>query len=491
MPAAPHREAGCHALLSAAEMRAADAAAIAGGTPGIELMERAGEAVAEAALRRWPGRPALVLCGPGNNGGDGFVAARHLSQAGVPVRLALLGERGRLAGDAALAAARWQGEVEALSPDLPAGRVLVIDALFGAGLARPLAGVALTTVEAIAEQGLDCLAVDLPSGLDGDSGEVLGAAAPARMTVTFCRAKPGHYLLPGRTLCGELIVADIGISDAVIEGIGVKRWLNGPWLWRDRIAWPSPAGHKYSRGHVLILGGGKMTGAGRLAARATRRAGAGMATLLAPAPALPIYAADQPGLLTAPIGELEAYLADRRISAVLIGPGAGRGAATRRHVLQVLKTGKPTVLDADALTVFAEAPGELMDAIQGPVLLTPHEGEFARLFSVEGPKLARTQAAAKTAGATVLLKGYDTVVADPGGRVAINANAPATLATAGAGDVLSGIALALLGQGMAPFEAGAAAAWLHGAAAARHGIGLLAEDLPDGLPGVLRELYER
>ena len=178
-------------------MRAADAAAIAGGTPGIELMENAGEAVAEAALRRWPGRPALVLCGPGNNGGDGFVAARHLSQAGVPVRLALLGERGRLAGDAALAAGRWQGEVEALSPDLPGGRALVIDALFGAGLTRPLSGVALATVETIAAQGLDCLAVDLPSGLDGDSGEVLGAAAPARMTVTFCRAKPGHYLLPG------------------------------------------------------------------------------------------------------------------------------------------------------------------------------------------------------------------------------------------------------------------------------------------------------
>ncbi|HEY8013976.1 MAG TPA: NAD(P)H-hydrate epimerase, partial [Dongiaceae bacterium] len=367
MSRAPDREADRHALLSAAEMRAADAAAIAGGTPGIELMENAGEAVAEAALRRWPGRPALVLCGPGNNGGDGFVAARHLSQAGVPVRLALLGERGRLAGDAALAAERWPGEVEALSPDLPGGRALVIDALFGAGLTRPLSGVALAAVETIAARGLDCLAVDLPSGLDGDSGEVLGAAAPARMTVTFCRAKPGHYLLPGRLLCGELVTADIGISDAVVESIDARRWLNGPWLWRDRIAWPTPAGHKYSRGHVLILGGGKMTGAGRLAARATRRAGAGMATLLAPAPALPIYAADQPGLLTAPIGELEAYLADRRISAVLIGPGAGRGAATRRHVLQVLKTGKPTVLDADALTVFADSPRELMDAIQGPV----------------------------------------------------------------------------------------------------------------------------
>lgn len=488
MAAAALTEADRHQLLSVAEMRAADAAAIARGIPGIELMERAGAAVAEVALTRWPGRGALVLCGPGNNGGDGFVAARRLQEAGVRVRLALLGEHGRLGGDVALAAARWTGEVAALSPDLLGGRELVVDALFGAGLARPLEGVTRATVEAIAGQGLDCLAVDLPSGLDGDSGEVLGAAPPAQATVTFCRAKPGHYLLPGRLLCGELTVADIGIPDPVVAGLGIRRWLNGPWLWRDHIAWPSPAGHKYSRGHVLILGGGQMTGAGRLAARAARRAGAGMATLLAPIPSLPIYAGDQPGLITAPIGELGRYLADQRISAVLIGPGAGRGAATRRHVLEVLQAGKPTVLDADALTVFAGDPETLFAAIRGPVLMTPHDGEFARLFKLGGAKLSRAEQAAKAAGATVLLKGYDTVIAAPDGRVAINANAPATLATAGAGDVLAGIALALLGQGLGAFEAGAGAAWLHGASAARHGAGLIAEDLPEGLPAVLREL---
>jgi NAD(P)H-hydrate epimerase len=213
-----------------------------------------------------------------------------------------------------------------------------------------------------------------------------------------------------------------------------------------------------------------------------------MTTLQAPAPALPIYAADQPGLITASIGELERYLEDPRISAVLIGPGAGRGASTRRHVLQVLRAGKPAVLDADALTVFASEPSALFEAIDGPTLLTPHEGEFARLFKLQGSKLARAEGAAKGAGAAVLLKGYDTVVAAPDGRVAINANAPAALATAGAGDVLAGIALALLGQGLGAFEAGAAAAWLHGASAARHGIGLIAEDLPEGLPAVLGEL---
>jgi ADP-dependent NAD(P)H-hydrate dehydratase / NAD(P)H-hydrate epimerase len=488
---APDGDASRYALLSTAEMRAADAAAIAGGIPGIELMERAGAAVAEAALARWPGRGALVLCGPGNNGGDGFVAARRLREAGIEVRLALLGERGRLAGDAAAAAARWTGEVAPLSTALLTGSALVVDALFGAGLARPLEGIERATVEAIALRRLDSLAVDVPSGLDGDSGEVRGAAAPALLTVTFCRAKPGHYLLPGRALCGELKIADIGITDAIVDRLGPRRWLNGPWLWADRIAWPVPQGHKYSRGHVLILGGARMTGAGRLAARGARRAGAGLATLLAAAPALPIYSGDQPGLLTAPLSELPSYLADPRISAVLIGPGAGRGPATRRHVLETLAAGKPAVLDADALTVFADRPQELFAAIRSEVLLTPHEGEFARLFLAGGGKLARAAAAAKASGAALLLKGYDTVVAAPDGRAAINANAPAALATAGAGDVLAGIALALLGQGMSAFEAGAAAAWLHGAAGTQAGLGLIAEDLPEALPAVLQGLGGR
>jgi len=479
-----------HALLSIAEMRRADAATIAAGTAGIELMERAGAAVAEQALRRWPGRPALVLCGPGNNGGDGFIAARRLQEAGCPVRLGLLGDRAKLGGEAAQACARWRGEVADASPSLLGERELVIDALFGAGLTRPLEGKAGAIVEAIGGRHLDCLAVDVPSGLEGDSGEVLGAAPPAKLTVTFGRAKPGHYLLPGRSLCGELVIADIGIPDAVVDSIAPRQWLNGPWIWGADLAPPQPEDHKYSRGHVLILAGARMTGAGRLAARSTRRAGAGMVTLLAPAPSLAIYASDQPGLLTAPISELERYLADRRVSAVLIGPGAGRSAATRRHVLQILGAGKPAVLDADALTVFAEAPTDLFEAIRGPTLLTPHAGEFARLFATKGNKLLRARDAALVSGASVLLKGYDTVVAAPDGRATINANAPATLATAGAGDVLAGIILALMGQGMAPFEAGAAGAWLHGAAGVAGGVALIAEDLPDGLPAVLQQLFK-
>jgi hydroxyethylthiazole kinase-like uncharacterized protein yjeF len=477
-----------HALLTIAEMRRADAAAIAGGRPGRELMERAGTAVAEAALARWPGRPVLVLCGPGNNGGDGFVAARLLQAAGAAVRLALLGEREQLRRDAAGAATGWAGPVLPARPDQLRGTDLVVDALFGAGLDRPLDGDARALVEGVAARRLDCLAVDVPSGLAGDSGEVLGAAAPAKVTVTFCRAKPGHYLLPGRQLCGELVVADIGIDDAVVDQIAPKQWLNGPWIWRDDLSWPQPGDHKYSRGHVVLTGGARMTGAGRLAARAARRAGAGMATVLAPETALPIYAGDQPGLLTAPIGELERCLADRHVTALLLGPGAGRTDETRRQVLAALASAKPCLLDADALTVFADRPAELFAAVRGPLLLTPHDGEFARLFAVAGDKLARTRAAARTGRATVLLKGADTVVADADGRALINANAPASLATAGAGDVLAGIALALLGQGLAPFAAAGAAAWLHGAAAARFGIGLIAEDLPEMLPAVLREL---
>ncbi len=470
-------------------MRAGDAAAIAGGIAGRSLMERAGAAVADAALARWPGRAALVICGPGNNGGDGFVAARRLQDAGLPVRLALLGDRARLTGDAATAAGDWTGATGALSAELLDEGELVIDALFGAGLDRPLAGTARAVVEAIAARRLDCLAVDVPSGLAGDSGEILGAAAPAKLTVTFCRAKPGHYLWPGRGYCGELVVADIGITDAVVESLRPRCWLNGPWAWIEQFPWPSPEDHKYRRGHVAVLGGSRMTGAARLASRAARRAGAGLVTLIAPTEVLNLYAADQPGLLTAPIEAFENYLADPRVSAVLLGPGAGLVPATRRHVLAALASGKPCLLDADALTVFADVPADLFAAIEGAVLLTPHEGELARLFAgLVGHKLARARAAAKASGATLLLKGADTVIATPDGRALINANAPAGLATAGAGDVLAGIASALMGHGMDPFKAAGAAAWLHGEAAGRLGIGLIAEDLADMLPPVLRDL---
>ncbi len=473
-------------------MRAADAAAIASGIAGRSLMERAGIAVASEAARRWPGRGMLVLAGPGNNGGDGFVAARRLREAGFRVRLALLGERSSLKGDAALAAADWTGPVLPLSGDLLNDSDLVIDALFGAGLDRPLSGRALDVVAAVASQGLDSLAVDVPSGMAGDSGEILGLAAPARSTVTFCRAKPGHYLLPGRSYCGELSVADIGIPDAVVAERNPRCWLNGPWAWLNQFHWPEAADHKYRRGHVAILGGARMSGAGRLAARAARRTGAGLVTVLAEEQALALYAADQPGLLTAPLGEFAKYAGDRHVTCLLLGPGNGASEQTRKHVLTALASAKPCLLDADALSAFANEPSQLFSAIAGPVLLTPHDAEFARLFpGLTGHKLARARAAAKLSGATVLLKGADTVIASPDGRALINANAPATLATAGAGDTLSGIAAALLGQGLDPLFAGAAAAWLHGAAAAKFGPGLIAEDLAEMLPAVLRDLKER
>jgi NAD(P)H-hydrate epimerase len=485
--------AGALALLTVDQMSQADQAAVAAGMPGVKLMENAGRAVAEAIFARWQPRPVLVLAGPGNNGGDGFVAARHLAQAGWPVRLALLGARENLTGDAARHAALWDDEVLELSPDLVDSEELVIDALFGAGLSRPLEGPARAAIETAGATGGPLVAVDVPSGLSGDSGAVLGpVAARADLTVTFFRKKPGHLLLPGRTLCGEVVVADIGIPEGVLEQSAPRAMENGPELWLDSLPRRKLVDHKYCFGHAVVLGGATMTGAARLAARAALRVGAGLVSVACPPDVLPIYALASASLITEPLareGDFAALLADRRKNAVLVGPGAGVNAETRGHALAALGAGKTVVLDADALTVFAESPDDLFKAIKGPCVLTPHEGEFARLFpDLKGDKLERTRAAAERSGATVLLKGADTVIARPDGLAAINANAPPSLAVAGAGDVLAGLVLGLLAQGMAPFEAATAAAWLHGAAAATRGPGLLAEDLPEALPRVLRQL---
>ena len=484
-------DAAC-ALLTVQEMYRADALAMAAGVSGESLMDNAGRAVAEAIARRWSARPVLVLCGPGNNGGDGFVAARYLRQWGWPVSLALLGAPERLTGDAAVHAGRWEGPVLPLSAVQLDGTGLVVDALFGAGLTRAVEGLAAELLETVTARQLPCVAVDVPSGVHGDTGAVLGTAAPATLTVTFFRRKPAHLLLPGRALCGETLVADIGIPDGVLDEIRPRQQVNDPGLWLSRFPWPEPGSHKYRRGHAVVVGGEHRTGAARLAARAAMRVGAGLVTIASPPAALPIYAVAMPNALVDPLPDLDAFraqLADGRKNAVLLGPGGGLGDVMTERVLAALGTDRAVVLDADALTAFGGRAAELFAAIRpGRCLMTPHDGEFARLFDFDGDKLSRTRSAAALAGATVLLKGADTVIADPDGRAVINANAPPELATAGTGDVLAGLAVGLAAQGMTSFDAACAAAWLHGAAAAEVGPGLIAEDLPEALPAVLRRL---
>jgi NAD(P)H-hydrate epimerase len=475
-------------LLTPAQMDAADRAA---GSGGFSLMEAAGSAVAVAVGVRWAMRPVTVLCGPGNNGGDGFVAARHLAAAGWPVKLALLGSREKLTGEAAHAASLWDGPIAPFSVDCLDGAGILIDAIFGAGLSRPLEGKALLLVEALKDRRIPTCAIDVPSGLDGATGIVRGAAAPADLTVTFFRKKPGHLLYPGRGLCGDVVTADIGIPATVLADIAPNTWENGPDLWLAGYPWPEAESYKYTRGEVLILGGEGITGASRMTAHAAARAGAGMVTLAAPAKVWSIYATSLVNAIVRGfdgLGDFEALLADARRNVIAIGPGAGVGSSTRAFVLAALATGRATVLDADALTSFAENPQDLFRAIVGPCVLTPHAGEFSRLFHFDGDKLERARNAAYQSHAVVVLKGPDTVIAAPDGRAIVNSNAPPQLATGGSGDVLTGFVAALLAQGLAPFEAAAAAVWLHGAAAAQFGPGLVAEDLPNALPAVLRAL---
>jgi NAD(P)H-hydrate epimerase len=485
------------ALLDCSEMAQADAAAMLGGVSGPELMEAAGKAVADAVLDRFPLQPVVVLCGPGNNGGDGFVAARHLAAAGWPVQIALLGELEALRGDAAWAASLWTGAIQRLSLDLLAGRPVVIDALFGAGLARPIGGIAATLIDHINAQSLAVVAVDVPSGLHGDTGEIMGCAPAAKLTITFFRAKPGQYSIEGRLRCGDLKIVDIGIPRSVLDGIAPRLWLNAPPLWREALRREGLRDQKYTRGHLTLLGGARSTGAARLAALAARRVGAGLLSIAAPGSAVAIYQAAEPGNLITAIDDGASFaelLEDKRRNAILIGPGSGVDDRTRLSTLAALATGRAVVLDADATTAFANDPQALFSAISGPVLMTPHEGEFQRLFPQLSPapgkgKVERVRQAAALSGATVLLKGPDTVIAAPDGRAVINVHAPATLATAGSGDVLAGLAAGLMAQGLSPLAAGAAGAWIHGECAYRFGgAGLIAEDLIDHIAGVLQTL---
>jgi hydroxyethylthiazole kinase-like uncharacterized protein yjeF len=491
-------------LLTTAEMGEADRLTIAGGVAGINLMESAGRAVAAGIMEghRPPSRIAVVA-GPGNNGGDGFVAARVLLERGYSVRMLLAGDAGRLKGDAATAARRWTGPVEAATPPAIAGSAVLIDALFGAGLDRPIEGASRALVEAMNASGARIYAVDLPSGINGTSGDVQGVAVNASETVTFFRRKVGHLLLPGRLHCGPIHVADIGIPDEVLGRIRPRCFVNLPELWARKLPIPRIDGHKYSRGHAVIVSGGiSSTGAARLAARGALRAGAGLVTIASPRSALAVNAAASLAVMVRPVDgaeQLSAFMSDPRRNVVVLGPGGGVGPETRSMALAALAGGSAVVLDADALTSFCDEPLALVSAIErrrgvAATILTPHAGEFTRLFqslpdiAKAGSKLDQARMAAAQSGAIVLLKGPDTVVAAPNGRASIAENAPPWLATAGSGDVLAGFVAGLLAQGMPGLEAAAAAVWLHGEAAAEAGVGLISEDLPEMLPKVYRRL---
>lgn len=484
-------------LLSVAEMAAADRAAIASGIAGEILMEHAGAAVADAVRLNYPHGRVLVLCGPGNNGGDGFVAARILKAAGWPVRLVLLGERSALKGDAALMASRWDGPV--LLPgeaDFSAADVIV-DALFGAGLSKPIEGKAADLVQAANTSGKPIVAVDLPSGVGGDDGLPRGVAIKADRSVTFFRLKPGHLLLPGRLLCGPVALADIGIPPAVLGDVAPRQWRNDPENWQGLLPRPKLDGHKYARGHVLVRAGAQL-GAARLAGRAALRIGAGLCTLAVPHAALS-QAITPDALMRTEAEGLSGWVAamrDARRNVFLLGPGSGVSELTRQCVLAALRQRRAVVLDADALSAFEGMGPALFAEIRSPCVLTPHDGEFARLFPDLGrlpDKLARCRAAAERSNAVIVLKGPDTVIAAPpengmAGRAAINDNAPPDLATAGSGDVLAGICAGLLAQGMPAFDAACAAVWMHGAAGQEVGPGLIADDLPEALRPVLQRL---
>jgi ADP-dependent NAD(P)H-hydrate dehydratase / NAD(P)H-hydrate epimerase len=476
-------------ILTPSQMYEADALAIASGISSLKLMENAGRAVASEIIKRYAKRPVAVICGPGNNGGDGFVVARLLAAKQWPVSVYQVGE---CKGDASNMAAKWKrsiGTFTAFTQNIggTSGPQLIVDAIYGAGLNRDFPGY---LADGIHGAGMPVVSIDVPSGVDGRTGQPRHCSVIADLTITFVRKKPAHVLQPGRRRCGEIVVADIGIGDDIIDQLPIRIYENQiphlPVLHADT--------HKYRRGHAVIWSGPALaTGAARLAAMACARSGAGLTSLVGTSEALHVHAHHVSSIMLRPVEtneDLRLLLSDKRITAYCIGPAAGVNDKTRRATLRMLATGVPCVMDADAISVFADDAEELFQAIKKQperfVVLTPHEGEFTRLFRglsyTSDSKVERAQNAAVASGAIVVLKGSDTVIASPSGFVWVNTNAPAKLATAGSGDVLAGIITSLLAQGMDGANAACAAVWLHGDAANKcQRRTLLAEDLIEGL----------
>jgi len=484
----PQKRANGHFMLVLPDAVAKiDAACIQSGISGYGLMTAAGLAVAACALKRYPAaRRFVVLAGPGNNGGDAYVAARSLEEAGAEVALHQLKPGAPSTADAARAFAECGMTPRPMEAYVPAAGDVIIDGIFGAGLGRDVPAALASLIGKITDAGLPVIAVDLPSGIDGRSGKVLGAAFKGAVTVTFMALKPGMLLLPGRDHCGEVEVADIGVPARYIAAHRSDMVINGPDIWAAFAHGHGAAAHKYSRGALAVFSGGAShSGAARLAAEAGLRAGAGLVTIASPESAMEENAAHLTAVMLQQVdtsGDLKDWIADKRLGSFVLGPAFSIGHKARDFVFAL--SDRKLVLDADGITSFKDDPTELFNAFKGEprLVLTPHEGEFLRLFpdiaeDQSLSKVDKARAAAKRANAAVIYKGSDTVIAGPDGRAAINISAPPTLATAGSGDVLAGICGAFLAQGYPVYEAACAAVWHHGDAANRAGAGLTAEIL--------------
>ena len=477
-------------LLSINQMADADKLAISSGASGLSLMEAAGRSVVREIRRRWTRRPVLIFVGPGNNGGDGFVVARILGDLGWPIKVIDVLERGEWTGESKVNAEKWCGKIEKYSGTGISDNTLIIDAIFGVGLARDVDDRITRIFNDIRDQGLLVVAVDIPSGIDGNTGKIRGAALRADLTVTFFRKKIGQLLMPGREYCGETVVKNIGILDEVLSQIGTIKYENVPMVWKEHFPNPAPHMHKYNRGSVAVVGHSMMVGASLLASAAARRIGAGLVTILFSENNLKWSPSVEPGCMYKQIktsNELLDLVKEKRYTCVLVGPGNGQTENTKNNVISLLKNSITTVIDADALSVFHECPGELFENINGNVILTPHEGEFRRLFGDFENKVEASIKASNLSKSIVVFKGYDTIIAEPKGRVAISSNASPYLATGGTGDVLSGLILGLIGQGMPIFEAACAAVWISGEISMKIGPGLIAEDVIKNIPSGLKQ----
>ncbi|MEZ6028995.1 MAG: NAD(P)H-hydrate dehydratase [Hyphomonadaceae bacterium] len=497
------------AILTCEEVRAAEQRAVSAGISLWALMRKAGQACADVLHAEFPVGRVVVLAGPGNNGGDAFVAARRLRDLGRNVWVFDLPPKDVRTAEGQAALNELAGPRQPLEDMRIAPGDIVLDGLFGAGLSRPLEGEALWAVEQVNASGASVVAIDVPSGVNGDVGTVQGAAVRADVTVTFCCKKPAHVLQPAASLCGDVIPAEIGFGQFADEIGGGMLRENGPALWSHALRWPQAAAHKHSRGRLAVVSGGiANTGAARLAAQAGLRSGAGLVTLYCPPAALAVVASSVTAVMVSGFTDAESLETQTdRANAVVIGPAAGVTPQTRANVEALLRAGRPSVLDADALSVFADdaealalltVNGEMVRDNEGQakgayVVLTPHVGEFERLRpGLLDKSPSRITAAVNTAamtGCVVLLKGPDTVIAAPDGRAVVNTHATPFLATAGSGDVLAGLVGGLMAQGLSAFDAACAGAWVHGDAGLRAGPGMTSEDLDGSLHETLRELH--